>query len=417
MEESSWDEWHSEQLVLCRDDEVGLRAAIAIDDTTLGPGLGGVRCVSYPSDVAGIIEAQRLAAAMTLKNAFAGLPYGGAKSVIIAPTREIDRHALMQRFGRFVMRTGGAYLPGVDMGTSVTDLQAMADAGADVSCDEEDPSPWTAVGVAAATRAAIENVDRREGIEGTRVLIQGAGHVGAALARDLARDGAEIVLADINAERAARVAAEVRRHHRAAAEALSTECDVFSPCSVAKVVTPSTVRRMNCRMIVGRGQRHARRSRMRRAARRARDHLRAGLRFERRRRDPHPQPARRLHDEARCARRAADRRAHARRCWRRLPASGQTPLRVATERVRQILADARSAADGARSSGAARRGKTRPGTDTHEHGHAAARALAGGPLHGCIRADPARRHAGARADDARPALRSTRGVATTPASS
>ena len=149
MEDSSWDYWHSEQLVLCRDDTVGLRAAIAIDDTTLGPGLGGVRCVAYPSDQAAIVEAQRLAAAMTLKNAFAGLPFGGAKSVIIAPAPEFNRRALMERFGEFVRRTGGAYLPGVDMGTSIDDLQAMGDAGADVSCNHEDPSPWTAVGVAA----------------------------------------------------------------------------------------------------------------------------------------------------------------------------------------------------------------------------------------------------------------------------
>src|ERR1700690_3482910 len=101
MEEISWDHWHSEQLVLCRDDAVGLRAAIAIDDTTLGPGLGGVRCIGYPSHEAAIVEAQRLAAAMTLKNAFAGLPYGGAKSVILAPDPEVNRRALMQRFGEF----------------------------------------------------------------------------------------------------------------------------------------------------------------------------------------------------------------------------------------------------------------------------------------------------------------------------
>ena len=50
IEESAGDDpWTSEQLVLCRDDRVGLRAVIAIDDTTLGSGLGGVRCVSYPS--------------------------------------------------------------------------------------------------------------------------------------------------------------------------------------------------------------------------------------------------------------------------------------------------------------------------------------------------------------------------------
>ncbi len=357
MEEISWDHWRSEQLVVCRDDSVGLRAAIAIDDTTLGPGLGGVRCVGYPSDEAGIIEAQRLAAAMTLKNAFAGLPYGGAKSVILAPAREVDRLAMMRRFGEFVIRTGGAYVPGVDMGTTVDDLQAMADVGADVSCNHEDPSPWTAVGVAAAARAAVEHVDHRRGIEGTRVLIQGAGHVGAALARDLAAGGAKIILSDIDAERAAAVAAELGGSTVPADDAIETACDLFAPCSIAKVVTPETAPRLRCRMIVGAandtlsdpgcaellaargityvpdfvsnagGVIHIHSLRVENGEQRLRqDVLRIGDRT--------------------------------REILETASGTRETPVRIATERVRRILADAGRAADGARSSGAARRGQT-----------------------------------------------------------
>ncbi|HEX3801921.1 MAG TPA: Glu/Leu/Phe/Val dehydrogenase dimerization domain-containing protein [Solirubrobacteraceae bacterium] len=357
MEESSWDRWHSEQLVLCQDDSVGLRAVIAIDDTTLGPGLGGVRCVGYPSDEAAIIEAQRLAASMTLKNAFAGLPYGGGKSVILAPAREVDRLALMRSFGEFVIRAGGAYVPGVDMGTTVDDLQAMADAGADVSCNDEDPSPWTAVGVAAAARAAVEHVDHRKGIEGTRVLIQGAGHVGAALARDLAADGAEIVLSDIDAERAVAVAAEIGGSTVPADDALDTRCDLFAPCSIAKVVTPATARRLECRMIVGA----------------ANDTLS----------DPgcaellaareityvpdfvsnaggviHIHSLRAGHTEKRLREDVLRIGARTREILETASSARETPLKIATERVRRILADAGGAADGARSSGAARRGNS-----------------------------------------------------------
>jgi leucine dehydrogenase len=357
MAEGCIDYWHSEQLMLCRDDALGLRAAIAVNDTTLGPGLGGVRCVRYPSDTAAITEAQRLAAAMTLKNAFAGLPYGGGKAVIEAPGRDVDRHALMQRFGEFVIRTGGAYLPGVDMGTSVGDLQAMADIGADVSCNEEDPSPWTAIGVAAAVRAAIEHVDQRQGIEGARVLIQGAGHVGAALARDLADDGAEIIVADINSDRAAAVAAEVHGRTVPADAALYTECDVLSPCSVAKVVTPATVGQLRCRMLVGA----------------ANDTLSdAGCAKLLAERDItyvpdfvsnaggviHIHALRADYSEKRLRAEVLQIGARTREVLESASGSGQTPLRIASERVRRILTDARSAADGARSSSAARRGKT-----------------------------------------------------------
>ena len=248
--------WKSEQLVLCQDERIGLRAAIAINDTTLGPGLGGVRCVKYPSAEAAVTEAQRLAAAMTLKNASAGLPYGGAKSVILAPDPSADRAAVMRRFGDFIARTGGAYLPGVDMGTSVEDLALMGESGADVSCSEEDPSPWTALGVAAAVRATVAHMSGRDPdesglLDGVRVLVQGAGHVGAALAQDLADDGAVLLIADVNAPRAEAVAEAVDGHVVGPDEVIGIDCDVYAPCAVARVVNPRRVSTLRCRAIVG----------------------------------------------------------------------------------------------------------------------------------------------------------------------
>ena len=174
--------------ILCQDLAVGLQGVIVIDDTTLGPGLGGVRFKAYASMAHAVAECRRLAAAMTLKNAVAELPFGGAKSVIMADRPVADRGALMRRFGQFVAGTGGDYLPGVDMGTAVTDLALMSEAGATVSCATEDPSRWTATGVAASVRAAVEH--RGLSMDGCRVLIQGAGHVGEVLARILAADGA-----------------------------------------------------------------------------------------------------------------------------------------------------------------------------------------------------------------------------------
>ena len=243
--------WTSEQLVLCSDERVGLHAVIAIDDTTLGPGLGGVRCKAYATDAAAISECRRLAAAMTLKNAVAELPYGGAKSVILAPRPEADRVALMRRFGAFVERTGGAYLPGVDMGTTTADLALVGACGADVSCSTEDPSPWTALGVAAAVRAAVAPVDGRDDLDGVRVLIQGAGHVGASLARQLAEEGAHVLIADVELERAVALARELGGTAVAPDAALDTPCDVLAPCAVARVVNDRTVGRLACRVVAG----------------------------------------------------------------------------------------------------------------------------------------------------------------------
>ena len=245
------DTWASEQVLLCRDEEADLHAVIVIDSTALGPGLGGVRFRSYETDAHGIRECRRLAAGMTLKNALAGVPYGGAKSIIFGRPTIRDRDALMRRFGDFVARTGGTYIPGVDMSTTTDDLLLIGQSGADVSCSETDPSPFTATGVAAAIRAAVEHTDQRTGIDGVRVLIQGAGHVGARLAGLLRDGGAEVIISDVDTERAEALAEKLGGATVGPDEAMRFECDVFAPCAVAGVVSAHTAPLFQCRIIAG----------------------------------------------------------------------------------------------------------------------------------------------------------------------
>ena len=235
--------------ILCQDLAVGLQGVIVIDDITLGPGLGGVRFKSYASMAHAVTECRRLAAAMTLKNAVAELPFGGAKSVIMANRPARDRAALMRRFGDFVAGAGGDYLPGVDMGTAVTDLALISESGATVSCATEDPSRWTATGVAEAIRAAVAH--RGLDLASTRVLIQGAGHVGEVLARLLAADGATVLIADVDGDRAAALAAELDGQVVDPRTVVGTRCDVFAPCAVARVIDPDTVARLHCSIVAG----------------------------------------------------------------------------------------------------------------------------------------------------------------------
>jgi leucine dehydrogenase len=240
----------TEQVILCLDRATGMRAVIALDDTTRGPGLGGVRWMSYPDDEAAVTEARRLARVMTLKNACADLPYGGAKSVIVRQGPVPDRGAVMRAFGRFVDRLGGAYVAAVDMGTTVEDLAEMGRQTSAVSCDRHDPSPWTALGVFAGIRAAVRRVLGQD-VEGTRVLVQGAGHVGADLVRRLAGAGAEVIVADVDGARAAAVAEETGSRVVDPATAVRLPCDVLAPCAVARVVTPETVPALACRIVAG----------------------------------------------------------------------------------------------------------------------------------------------------------------------
>jgi leucine dehydrogenase len=249
-----------ETLVLCHDRPTGLTGAIAVDDTTHGPALGGVRWMPYPSLDAAVEEACRLSRGMTLKNALAEIPYGGAKSVIMRAEHEgggvdggvdaASRHAQLRAFATSVSRLGGAYIPGVDMGTSVADLAVIATVAPWVSCNHDDPSPATALGVFHAIAAAVRYTMGRD-LTGVRVTVQGAGHVGSSLARLLADRGADVGVADVDAGRANAVARNVGGVVVDPHDVLARPCDVFAPCASARVLGRAAIDQLRCRLVVG----------------------------------------------------------------------------------------------------------------------------------------------------------------------
>ncbi len=249
-----------EGLLLCHDRPSGLTAAIAVDDTTLGPGLGGVRWMHYPTFGDAVEEACRLSQVMTLKNAVAGIPYGGAKSVILreeggpqkgrAADQQARRQAQLLAFASFVSRMGGAYVPGVDMGTTVADLAVMATVAPWVSCNHNDPSPATALGVFHSIEAAVRHTLDRD-LSGIQVIVQGAGHVGSALAGLLADRGADLCIADVDGARAAAVADNVGGTVVAPEKAHAVPCHIFAPCASARVLHAASIDELQCALVVG----------------------------------------------------------------------------------------------------------------------------------------------------------------------
>ncbi|MYD99238.1 MAG: leucine dehydrogenase, partial [Gammaproteobacteria bacterium] len=111
-----------EKILRCWDPESGLRAVIAVHDTTLGPAMGGCRMWRYASEDDALADAQRLARGMTFKAALAGLPLGGGKAVIIGDPRGEKSPELFRAFGRAVEQLHGTYVTGEDVGTSVEDM-------------------------------------------------------------------------------------------------------------------------------------------------------------------------------------------------------------------------------------------------------------------------------------------------------
>jgi len=246
-----------EQVVFCYDRASGLKAIIAIHDTTLGPALGGLRMWPYESEDDAIFDVLRLARGMTYKAAAAGLNLGGGKAVIIGDPKKDKSEALFRAFGRFVQSLGGRYITAEDVGTSVEDMDIIhmeTDYVTGVSTaygSSGDPSPATAFGVWRGMKACAKEVFGTESLSGKTVAIQGLGHVGHHLARHVHDEGARLVVTDINDDAVQRSAKEFGAEAVDPEAIYDVECDIFSPCALGAVLNPETVPRLKCRIVAG----------------------------------------------------------------------------------------------------------------------------------------------------------------------
>jgi glutamate dehydrogenase/leucine dehydrogenase len=178
------------------DSSAGLEAIVVVDNVSAGPAIGGVRLAPDVSD----LEVARLARAMTLKNAAAGLPHGGGKAGIRgAPTSDDEREALIRAFARAIADLR-EYIPGPDMGT---DERCMAWVHDEIGRAVGLPAvlggiPLDELGATAHGLVAAAEAAEAAGIvrlDGARVVIQGFGSVGRHAARFLRDRGAVLVAA------------------------------------------------------------------------------------------------------------------------------------------------------------------------------------------------------------------------------
>src|SRR4030081_132846 len=190
-----------EEIVMCSDAAIGYKGILAVHSTKLGPALGGTRFWQYGSDEDAIIDALRLARGMTYKNAVAGLNLGGGKSVIIGNNKTDDREMIFRAHGRFVESLGGRYITAEDVGTSTADMDYVhmeTDYVSGLAGRSGDPSPVTAHGVFRAIQASAKERWGSDDLTNKVVAIQGCGHVGYYLAKELHEAGAKIVVTDLD---------------------------------------------------------------------------------------------------------------------------------------------------------------------------------------------------------------------------
>lgn len=234
-----------------------LRAIVAIHDSRLGPALGGCRFIEYADDDAAITDALRLARGMTYKAALAGLQHGGGKSVIMRPKQHFDRVALFRAFGRFIEDLRGHYVTAEDSGTGLEDMEIIHTVtkhvtGIDPSHGGSgDPSPFTALGVRRGIEACVKFKLGRSDLQGVHIAVQGVGHVGYYLCKELHAAGAKLTVADVDKLKSERAQREFGAIVVDINEITRVECDVFAPCALGAGLNDDSIPHLRTRIVAG----------------------------------------------------------------------------------------------------------------------------------------------------------------------
>jgi leucine dehydrogenase len=246
-----------EQLVFSHDKATGLKAIIAIHDTTLGPALGGTRMWPYHDDSEAIMDALRLSRGMTYKAAVAGLNLGGGKGVIIGNSATDKNEALFRTYGRFVEGLAGRYITAEDVGTDVRDMEYVRMetkyvTGIDRALGGSgDPSPVTAYGVYVGMKACMKESTGSDSLSGKIVAVQGAGNVASTVCDYLVREGAKVFITDIFEKKAKAVVGRTGATFVEPDMIFDVEADVFCPCALGAIINDETIPHLKVKVIAG----------------------------------------------------------------------------------------------------------------------------------------------------------------------
>jgi leucine dehydrogenase len=247
------EEYGCEEVTFFYDKGVGLKAIIAIHDTTLGPALGGTRMWDYHSEQEALIDALGLARGMTRKASISGLDCGGGKAVVMGNSCD-KTEAMIRAYAQCIDSLKGRLITGQDVGIDVEDTLIMKQETEYILGTGEkvrDPSRFTAHGTLFGMRACAKEVFGNPRLSGLRVAMQGVGHVGYHLAHELHNEGVKLIVSDIREERTKRVADECNAGVVPLEEIYSADCDIFAPCALGAIINDETIPKLKCGVVAG----------------------------------------------------------------------------------------------------------------------------------------------------------------------
>jgi leucine dehydrogenase len=245
------------KVVFCSDQDTGLKAIIAIHDTTLGPAFGSTRMWNYKSEADALNDVLRLSKSMTYKCAIAGLNMGGGYSVILGDSRKDKTEALMRKFGRFIKNLNGEFITSEDVGTSPRDMEYIRMETEFVTGIPEtiggsgDPSPVAAQGVLMGIKACVKEQFGTDTLTGKSVIVQGVGHVGEHLVRLLRDENVKVYISDIQEERIGQIAKKYGAEAISNNSIFDIDADIYAPCALGGTVNSETINKLKCSIIAG----------------------------------------------------------------------------------------------------------------------------------------------------------------------
>jgi len=246
-----------ETVAFFHDKPTGMNAIIALHSTALGPACGGTRMFPYASDDDALADVLRLSRGMSYKNAMADLPLGGGKAVIIGDPAKDKTEALLHAYAEAVNTLGGRYITAMDVGMTQKDMPKIASDTKYVAGFDQpgksggDSGPLTALGVFVGLKAAVKH---RLGVDSTkdlRIAIQGLGKVGMALAEKLHKEGAKLIVADVNADATKRAADAFGATVVAPQQITIAHCEVLSPNALGATLNDETVPLLRAKVVAG----------------------------------------------------------------------------------------------------------------------------------------------------------------------
>jgi len=247
-----------EDIHFVTDEKCGLKAIIALHSTHLGPAAGGCRFWHYAEDGEALTDALRLSRGMSYKNAMAGLPLGGGKSVILADDKRTKTPEMLHAFGKAVDGLGGRYVTAEDVGINVADMIEVArstkyvaglpNSGGDVGGD---PGPHTSLGVFLGIKAAVKRALGKDSLNGLHIAMQGAGSVATGVALHACAEGAKLSIADVDQAKAQKLADATSGTVVSPADILGLEADVVSPNALGAILTEQSIAALRTPIVSG----------------------------------------------------------------------------------------------------------------------------------------------------------------------